>query len=43
MTEAAVRRFFQSPQFAVAGANNDSNRFGYKSQSHHIVMKLARI
>ncbi|OKL57361.1 hypothetical protein UA08_07437 [Talaromyces atroroseus] len=31
MTEpAAVTRFFQSPQFAVAGASNNPNKFGYK-------------
>ncbi|EEA21149.1 hypothetical protein TMatcc_001151 [Talaromyces marneffei ATCC 18224] len=30
MTEAVVTRFFQSPRFAVAGANNDPHRFGYK-------------
>ncbi|KAE8377665.1 CoA binding domain-containing protein [Aspergillus bertholletiae] len=26
----AVKRFFSSPRFAVAGASNDSNKFGYK-------------
>ncbi|KAF9893787.1 hypothetical protein FE257_009957 [Aspergillus nanangensis] len=28
--EAAVTRFFASPRFAVAGASNDANKFGYK-------------
>ncbi|KAL4789208.1 CoA binding domain-containing protein [Aspergillus venezuelensis] len=27
----AVKRFFSSPRFAVAGASNDSHKFGYKS------------
>lgn len=27
----AVKRFFSSPRFAVAGASNDTNKFGYKS------------
>ncbi|PKY01425.1 NAD(P)-binding protein [Aspergillus campestris IBT 28561] len=26
----AVKRFFSSPRFAVAGASNDPNKFGYK-------------
>jgi len=26
----AVKRFFTSPRFAVAGASNDANKFGYK-------------
>ncbi|KAL1969812.1 hypothetical protein VTN77DRAFT_7321 [Rasamsonia byssochlamydoides] len=26
----AVQRFFSSPRFAVAGASNDSRKFGYK-------------
>ncbi|BAE59924.1 CoA binding domain-containing protein [Aspergillus flavus] len=26
----AVKRFFSSPRFAVAGASTDSNKFGYK-------------
>ncbi|EAW18734.1 CoA-binding protein [Aspergillus fischeri NRRL 181] len=26
----AVKRFFSSPRFAVAGASNDANKFGYK-------------
>ncbi|BCS26408.1 CoA-binding protein [Aspergillus puulaauensis] len=26
----AVKRFFSSPRFAVAGASNDSHKFGYK-------------
>ncbi|PWY73562.1 NAD(P)-binding protein [Aspergillus heteromorphus CBS 117.55] len=29
-TMEAARRFFTSPQFAVAGASNDRNKFGYK-------------
>jgi hypothetical protein len=29
----AVKRFFSSPRFAVAGASNDSHKFGYKSTS----------
>ncbi|CAG7924991.1 unnamed protein product [Penicillium olsonii] len=27
---AAVKRFFSSPRFAVAGASNDTHKFGYK-------------
>ncbi|CAG8073931.1 unnamed protein product [Penicillium salamii] len=27
---AAVKRFFSSPRFAVAGASNDAHKFGYK-------------
>jgi hypothetical protein len=30
--EAAVKRFFSSPQFAVAGASGDPSKFGYKSE-----------
>ena len=30
----AVKRFFSSPRFAVAGASNDPNKFGYKRESH---------
>lgn len=26
----AVKRFFSSPRFAVAGASADTNKFGYK-------------
>lgn len=26
----AVKRFFSSPRFAVAGASNDPSKFGYK-------------
>lgn len=34
--EAAVKRFFQSQHFAVAGASNDVNKFGYKrTRSNH--------
>ena len=29
----AVKRFFSSPRFAVAGASNDSHKFGYKRTS----------
>ncbi|KAL7653896.1 hypothetical protein ACMYSQ_008569 [Aspergillus niger] len=29
-TMDAARRFFLSPQFAVAGASNDRSKFGYK-------------
>lgn len=29
----AVKRFFSSPRFAVAGASNDPAKFGFKSQS----------
>ena len=28
--EAAVKRFFSSPRFAVAGASTDPGKFGYK-------------
>ncbi|CDM37316.1 hypothetical protein DTO013E5_7560 [Penicillium roqueforti] len=27
---SAVKRFFSSPRFAVAGASNDTHKFGYK-------------
>lgn len=29
--EAAVKLFFSSPRFAVAGASTDASKFGYKS------------
>ncbi|KAJ5484072.1 hypothetical protein N7539_005868 [Penicillium diatomitis] len=29
----AVKRFFSSPRFAVAGASNDPTKFGYKNLS----------
>lgn len=29
----AVKRFFSSPRFAVAGASNDTHKFGYKSKA----------
>jgi hypothetical protein len=32
----AVKRFFSSPRFAVAGASNDSNKFGYKSMAREL-------
>lgn len=32
ITMAAVKRFFSSPRFAVAGASNDTHKFGYKSK-----------
>lgn len=28
----AVKRFFSSPRFAVAGASTDSSKFGYKRE-----------
>lgn len=28
----AVKRFFSSPRFAVAGASADTSKFGYKSE-----------
>src|SRR5450432_250185 len=28
--EAAVKTFFQSPRFAVAGASSDKSKFGYR-------------
>lgn len=31
--EVAVKQFFSSPRFAVAGASADANKFGYKSKS----------
>lgn len=37
----AVKRFFSSPRFAVAGASNDANKFGYKrttSITHEMTM-----
>jgi predicted CoA-binding protein len=30
--ETAVKEFFSSPRFAVAGASQDTNKFGYKSE-----------
>ncbi|MCJ1335551.1 hypothetical protein MMC09_000823 [Bachmanniomyces sp. S44760] len=30
--EVAVKRFFSSPYFAVAGASQDTNKFGYKGR-----------
>jgi hypothetical protein len=32
----AVKRFFSSPRFAVAGASNDTNKFGYKSMAREL-------
>lgn len=32
----AVKRFFSSPRFAVAGASNDVNKFGYKGLHNHL-------
>lgn len=32
----AVKRFFSSPRFAVAGASNDANKFGYKRRDIEI-------
>lgn len=29
----AAKRFFSAPHFAVAGASQDTNKFGYKSES----------
>lgn len=42
-TMDAARRFFLSPQFAVAGASNDRSKFGYKSRSfcHHFAGRCA--
>lgn len=31
----AVKRFFSSPRFAVAGASNDASKFGYKRRALH--------
>lgn len=31
----AVRLFFSAPRYAVAGASNDANKFGYKSGREH--------
>jgi hypothetical protein len=39
----AVKRFFSSPRFAVAGASNDPAKFGFKSLSPFLpfyVLKL---
>lgn len=30
--EAAAKQFFTSPRFAVAGASQDTSKFGYKSE-----------
>jgi predicted CoA-binding protein len=32
--EAALRTFFSSPRFAVAGASSDPAKYGHKSKSH---------
>ena len=31
----AVRLFFSAPRYAVAGASNDANKFGYKRGREH--------
>lgn len=36
----AVKRFFSSPRFAVAGASNDTNKFGYKSTCNTTIFLL---
>ncbi len=30
--EAAAKRFFSSPYFAVVGASQDKSKFGYRSE-----------
>lgn len=30
----AVKRFFSSPRFAVAGASTDPNKFGYRREQN---------
>lgn len=45
--EAAAKRFFSSPYFAVVGASQDKNKFGYRSISlpplhpffHHLTLE----
>ena len=37
----AVKRFFSSPRFAVAGASNDANKFGYKRR--HIKIEASTL
>jgi hypothetical protein len=32
--EAALKTFFSSPRFAVAGASSDPNKYGHKSAPH---------
>jgi hypothetical protein len=32
--EAAAKRFFSSPYFAVVGASQDKSKFGYQSEYH---------
>lgn len=34
--QAAVKTFFSSPRFAVAGASSDPNKFGHKSKLLHL-------
>jgi hypothetical protein len=34
----AVKRFFSSPRFAVAGASNDPAKFGFKSASPTMIV-----
>lgn len=38
--EAAAKRFFTSPLFAVAGASQDTNKFGYKVLSWYTYHSL---
>ena len=37
--EAAVKTFFSSPRFAVAGASSDPNKFGHKSEPHKFISR----
>lgn len=34
--EAAAKRFFTSPHFAVVGASQNKAKFGFRSRSHHL-------
>ena len=40
-TEASVKAFFSSPQFAVAGASSNPAKFGHKSKTWSLSFKFA--
>lgn len=37
--EAALKTFFSSPRFAVAGASSDPTKFGHKGQIENLNIK----
>jgi len=41
--EAALRTFFSSPRFAVAGASSDPSKFGHKSTNSNTHEQLDHI